>query len=571
MRRTPILKAVSGMTTNTRHYDTIVVGAGIAGLSCASKLFQNPKYGKGNALLVLEARDRIGGRIGSVNVNGCRLDTGANWIHGVGTKEKPNPLMEILPHKRYKQMSGTVVFGHRDDAGDAKDESSAAADGWEDVDVDARPNPTPTLSNCDQIVPSDVAETVVGALWGMVGSLHETASTMPEEEAKCTTMLKGITESELFRDMFEDVPGKYHRVLSGMPQFLENMEAAPLAAQSAEHIQDHAGMSMLEFAIDDFDGDQVFLQDGYIAIVEEVARDLVDAEVVKLGVEVEQIVWDSDPITIKTSSGGYTAINVVCTLPLGILKERQGSLDSQPPQRLPLFQPSLPKQKNEAISSLSFGTLDKIFLVYSRPWWTEEPYLSIFKKGIVRRPVELDSENDPPSRHESSEPDSFMGFTQELPGIEIQQDGTTVSGARVLSVINLHSLTGFPVLSCFVSCGNALQVEAVSDPDAGAIVHRALTTWLGREPPNPDAVHVTRWAEDMYAKGSYSHMNTGVSETKHREEFQLPVDNGHGSLLRFAGEHTSKNHFATVHGALLSGWREANGILDPRAESSDGR
>jgi len=80
-------------------------------------------------------------------------------------------------------------------------------------------------------------------------------------------------------------------------------------------------------------------------------------------------------------------------------------------------------------------------------------------------------------------------------------------------------------------------------------------------------VHVTRWAGDKYSLGSYTHMITGVSETKHREEFQKPIVNRYGAELRFAGEHTSSNHFATVHGALLSGWREADSILKSKEHS----
>ena len=34
-----------------------------------------------------------------------------------------------------------------------------------------------------------------------------------------------------------------------------------------------------------------------------------------------------------------------------------------------------------------------------------------------------------------------------------------------------------------------------------------------------------------------------------------------GGEVRFAGEHTSSNHFATAHGALISGWREADAII----------
>lgn len=58
----------------------IVIGAGIAGLAAANKLRQS-----GKDVLVLEARDRIGGRIQTSERWGdVKVDLGASWIHGDG-------------------------------------------------------------------------------------------------------------------------------------------------------------------------------------------------------------------------------------------------------------------------------------------------------------------------------------------------------------------------------------------------------------------------------------------------------------------------------------------------------
>jgi monoamine oxidase len=62
-------------------YDVIKVGAGCAGLKAAETLSTN---GFEN-ILVLEAHDRIGGRIKTVWLNDDKnipLEMGANWIHG---------------------------------------------------------------------------------------------------------------------------------------------------------------------------------------------------------------------------------------------------------------------------------------------------------------------------------------------------------------------------------------------------------------------------------------------------------------------------------------------------------
>ncbi|KAF2773224.1 amine oxidase [Teratosphaeria nubilosa] len=543
---------MTGDYTAPRHYETIVIGAGIAGLSCGSRLFNHQHFRAPQKLLVLEGRERTGGRINSVHVNGCRLDVGANWIHGVGTDEEPNPLVKILPQKRYRQLQGSVVFrAPLDDGRDGDDD-------WIKVHSPGSPSALPSLisSTPDRTVPAGHGATIMAVLWGMLGSLHEVANDTPTGQAKNTPMLEAVAKSELLQNAFRELPQDYHRILSAMPQFIENIEAAPLAAQSAEH-SGEAAMGLLEYALDDFDGDQVFLQDGYLAVVNELAKELVEAELVRFKTDVKCIHWASKPIKVETNSGDYTADQVVCTLPLGVLKYPSS----------PLFEPPLPVERQEAIAALGYGTLDKIFLVYDRAWWAEEPYISIYRNGIVRQPFEA-QEDALGGSDQLPAPDSFMGFTDELPGIEIKEDGQTTPGLRLLSFINLDNLTGYPALSAFVSCSNATYVESLSDQEAGGILHRALSRWLGREPPKPTGIYVTRWAQDRYSRGSYSHMITGMSETKHREAFQEPIFNGKGAVLRFAGEHTSRNHFATAHGALISGWREAGSILQGLKQNS---
>ncbi|KXT07996.1 hypothetical protein AC579_5162 [Pseudocercospora musae] len=536
----------------SRHYDVLILGAGMSGLACAARLHESDYFQGKNRLRVLEGRDRIGGRIDAVYVNGNRLDTGANWIHGIGTKDNPNPLMDILPHKKYKQLQVPVTCrpAHR--------RSSAVEDeDWLEIE------PTPSLrtrdssSNSDLVIPAKVAEVMMNALWQMIQSLHETAAHVPEQEAAQTTMLHAIAQTAEFKEAFKSLPQEYHLAMNAIPQFIETMEAAPLAAQSAENSVGHPGMSLLEFGIEDFDGHQVFLHDGYIAVIHEIAKPLVQAGLVQLDTQVLHIDWQQSPIKVITNDGAYTAREVVCTLPLGVLQSHL-EVSSSEAEAKPFFEPVLPFDKQTAIKSLGFGTLDKILLVYDRPWWNDEPYTSIFKKGLVPRSFGPEGQDDIKPQ---AAPDSLMGFTDELAGIEIHEDGTATPGLRVLSVVNLDSLTGKPALSAFVSCANAVEVEAMSDAEAGGIVHRALTSWLGCEPPAPDAIHVTRWASDEFSLGSYTHMITGLSETKHRVAFQHPIRNRKGGVLRFAGEHTSRNHFATVHGALLSGRREADAIL----------
>ena len=283
-----VSKMAASIQSNARHFEVIVIGAGISGLACAARIFEH-KARKSGSVAVLEARDRIGGRINSVYLNGSRLDTGANWIHGVGTEEKPNPLMEILPHKRYRQLSGMVAFrppGQKDDSTLQNHVDDNPGDGWVDVAASNDRTTKADGSGKDLVIPSEHAAILMGSVWATIGELHEVSAETPAAEAKQTTMISVVKESETLREAFDELPPEYHGALGGIPQFLESMEAAPLVAQSAEHPEESAGMSMLEYAIADFEGDQVFVQDGYIAVINEVSKELVKAGVINLGVEV---------------------------------------------------------------------------------------------------------------------------------------------------------------------------------------------------------------------------------------------------------------------------------------------
>ena len=54
----------------------VVVGAGIAGLTVANALAN-----AGVACVVVEARDRVGGRLHTIDLAGCPVDMGGSWIH----------------------------------------------------------------------------------------------------------------------------------------------------------------------------------------------------------------------------------------------------------------------------------------------------------------------------------------------------------------------------------------------------------------------------------------------------------------------------------------------------------
>jgi monoamine oxidase len=73
--------------------------------------------------------------------------------------------------------------------------------------------------------------------------------------------------------------------------------------------------------------------------------------------------------------------------------------------------------------------------------------------------------------------------------------------------------------------------------------------------PEPLHAHVTRWGRDPWARGAYSFLAEGASP-KDRKRLREPI----GERLHLAGEASSRDFPATVHGALLEGRRAARAV-----------
>mgnify|MGYP000567731486 CR=1 FL=1 len=168
------------------------------------------------------------------------------------------------------------------------------------------------------------------------------------------------------------------------------------------------------------------------------------------------------------------------------------------------FDPPLPEDKRRAIERLGFGLLDKVVLRFDEPFWPREPDML----GIAGK--------DQP----------------------------------VSDLVNGLRFTDTPVLVGLRGGSNARVRERQSDEQT---VQETLATMKA---PEPTGVIVTRWAADPFARGSYSFLAVGSSPDD-QSALAAPV----GDRLSFAGEATHEEFFATVHGAYLSGQREAQRIL----------
>ena len=109
-----IKMVVTGTSPSERQKDddgkylvnVVIIGAGISGLQAAASLLDDDDESI-ISLVVLEARNRIGGRIFSdqekrTQVHSCGgkahflRDHGASWVHGTGHSDQQNPIVRLL-------------------------------------------------------------------------------------------------------------------------------------------------------------------------------------------------------------------------------------------------------------------------------------------------------------------------------------------------------------------------------------------------------------------------------------------------------------------------------------------
>ena len=91
----------------TKIKKVLVIGAGISGLAAAKNLNDS-----GYDVTILEAKDRIGGRLYTDRSLGVPLEVGANWIHD--NNPKTNPIMKIKEELGLKShqcsLAGSVAY-----------------------------------------------------------------------------------------------------------------------------------------------------------------------------------------------------------------------------------------------------------------------------------------------------------------------------------------------------------------------------------------------------------------------------------------------------------------------------
>jgi polyamine oxidase len=86
------------------YYEVVVIGAGISGIG-ASKTLTEAKVPH----LLIEARDRIGGRIHSTDFDGVRVELGASFVHS--PKSEDNLISQYVEGANWGKVPGKFGTG----------------------------------------------------------------------------------------------------------------------------------------------------------------------------------------------------------------------------------------------------------------------------------------------------------------------------------------------------------------------------------------------------------------------------------------------------------------------------
>ncbi|MEM9452508.1 MAG: NAD(P)/FAD-dependent oxidoreductase, partial [Cyanobacteria bacterium P01_E01_bin.6] len=287
------------------HYDTIVIGAGAAGLAAARTL-----QDANRSVLLLEARDRLGGRVNTnYNFAPHPVECGAEYIQGENTltwnwvrryRLATLPVFDkyrhqfmyvnqtLLPFRRWSTIPGMEVLDLMDDS---------PIDGLITEWID---NGKPDVSLAQFL------------------SIHQ-VELSPDVRRIVDHFLSGSYGANL------DQLGVY-------------------------------GLAELTYADD---GDRYSrLQKGYSHLLEQFAAGLT----IQYATTVARICWNSSGIQIQTETNKtYTAQQVVITLPLALLQENAVE-----------FAPKLPDAKLNAIYGLGAGHITKLILKFDQPFWSKK-------------------------------------------------------------------------------------------------------------------------------------------------------------------------------------------------------
>lgn len=296
-----------------QHRGILVIGAGIAGLTAARLLSR-----AGLDVAILEARDRIGGRLHTERTDGRITDLGASWIHGIENE----PLAQVA--------EAFGMNGHEFTLGSYQ--------------VDGRP--IAYYSPEGQRMTSDQAREFQSDVNFFDDYLERHLTGSPA----------GTSYARNIDVMLPKTPLKGERA-TRVKEYLHHRSEE----QEGADAHDLDTQALIGKPIE---GDEIVFADGYDRLTDSMSADLE----IHLQHRVTEIEWHEQRVTVRGTSSSnepfaMSAQKVIATLPIGVL--RHGDVS---------FLPELPEHVSKALSGIRANSFEKIFLRFSERFWDRDVY-----------------------------------------------------------------------------------------------------------------------------------------------------------------------------------------------------
>ena len=266
--------------------------------------------------------------------------------------------------------------------------------------------------------------------------------------------------------------------------------------------------------------------------------DILEKDSIKLNHVVRTIKWKNDETTnigdskddvilqVECANGihGFQAQYVICTLPIGVLKNTHSEM----------FIPPLPEEKSDAIENIGAGQVAKYFVEWDTSWRSSED-----KDASIM--LAWSEEELKGKRHF---PDDWVkGITQFYP---IQS-----SGDRYMMI-------------CWIGGDCAAIADSLQDDDIIQGIGETLRRFLNdKDITNPNRLFRQCWTTDEFALGGYSYpkLNAHWNDIPNLSSPLIDERTKKPQVL-FAGEATHPIFWSFLHGAQVSGIERALAVID---------
>ncbi|EKD17140.1 flavin-containing amine oxidase [Drepanopeziza brunnea f. sp. 'multigermtubi' MB_m1] len=300
-----------------KQYDVIVVGAGLSGLQAAVSI-----QDAGLSCIVLEARDRVGGKTWSVPLANGRgtVDIGAAWINDTNQSHVYALTKRFGIELVQQNTNGDCIF--------------------QDIDGSTHAFPYGTSPKFSDAHVTDLERIrdIIHDLSVAYGSKASSVENYDQMSLEQFAISKGATKRTV------DMLKVWSRVMLGI-------EAPDLSAQFfIEYAGKAGGLKQLTAA-------------GTQAIAIGLAA-LLKPNTIRLSTPVSSITDSGSSVTVTTKTGQtFESTKLVLSIPTPLYVD----LTISPP---------LTGTKATATSSTTHGYYSKVILCYDHPWWTQTPATS---------------------------------------------------------------------------------------------------------------------------------------------------------------------------------------------------